>query len=163
MATPSVNAPTPEPVKAAPFFPRWFIRSAWVGHRALYNVTRGRVGLKPATETAWGMMRLKTIGRRSGKGRVAILGYFEDGENLVTLAMNGWGAPEPAWWLNLQAQPDTLVELSGRGWLPVHGRAATTEERPRLWSRWGEYNGENLEAWASRRPGETAVVVLEPR
>ena len=45
----------------------------------------------------------------------AILGYFEDGPNLVTLAMNGWGAPEPAWWLNLQARPDTVVELAGKG------------------------------------------------
>lgn len=143
--------------------PRWFIRSAWVVHRAIYNVTGGRFGLKPATERAWGMMRLKTLGRRSGRERVAILGYFEDGPNLVTLAMNGWGAPEPAWWLNLQAQPDTVVELSKTGWRPVHGRTATAEERPRLWARWGEYNGEHMDAYAARRPGETAVVILEPR
>lgn len=26
-----------------------------------------------------------------------IVGYDEDGPNLVTLAMNGWGASEPAW------------------------------------------------------------------
>ena len=89
------------------------------------------------TEQTWGMMRLKTIGRKSGKQRVAILGYFEDGPNLVTLAMNGWGAPEPAWWLNLQARPDTVVEIAGTGWRPVHGRVATAEERPRLWARSG--------------------------
>ena len=57
------------------------------------------------------MMRLKTIGRKSGRERAAILGYYEDGPNLVTMAMNGWGEPEPAWWLNLQAHPDTIVEL----------------------------------------------------
>jgi hypothetical protein len=45
----------------------------------------------------------------------------------------------------------------------VRGRAATAEERPQLWSRWGEYNGKNLEGWASRRSRETAVVILEPR
>jgi hypothetical protein len=28
--------------------------------------------------------------------RQAILGYFEDGPDLVTMAMNGWGDPEPA-------------------------------------------------------------------
>jgi hypothetical protein len=27
------------------------------------------------------------------------LGYVEDGDNLVTLAMNGWGDADP-WWLN---------------------------------------------------------------
>ena len=109
------------------------------------------------------MMRLRTTGRRSGKERVAILGYYEDGPNLVTMAMNGWGEAEPAWWLNLQANPDTTVELpDGPG--AVHGRAATHEERPRLWARWAEYDGpDKLDSWASRRPRETAVVILEPR
>ena len=87
------------------------------------------------------MMRLKTVGRRSGRERHAILGYFEDGPNLVTMAMNGWGEPEPAWWLNLQANPDTTVELPD-GPRAVRGRAATAEERPRLWARWAEYDGE---------------------
>ena len=48
-------------------------------------------------------MRLTTIGRRSGRTRAVIVGYFEDGTNLVTMAMNGWRSAEPAWWLNLQA------------------------------------------------------------
>jgi hypothetical protein len=52
-----------------------------------------------------------------------ILGYFEDGENLVTMAMNGWGEGEPAWWLNLQAHPDARVELADGSRL-VRGREA---------------------------------------
>jgi deazaflavin-dependent oxidoreductase (nitroreductase family) len=148
--------------RRAPLPPRWFVRSAWIVHRALYALTRGRLGLRPANATTWGMMRLTTIGRRSGRERTAILGYFEDGPNLVTLAMNGWGAPEPAWWLNLQAHPDTTVTLRD-GSRPVHGRAATPEERPRLWTRWTEYDGADLDSWAARRPTETAVVILEPR
>lgn len=141
--------------------PRFVIRAAWVIHRALYRLSRGRLGLRPATETTWGMMRLKTLGRKSGRERVAILGYYEDGANLVTMAMNGWGAPEPAWWLNLQANPAANVELHDRAFA-VHGRAATPEERPRLWELWRRYDGEALDAWASRRPRETAVVILEP-
>ena len=117
-ALPPSDASASESVKQAPFFPRWFIRSAWFIHRAIYNVSGGRLGLRPVTEQTWGMMRLKTVGRKSGKQRVAILGYFEDGPNLVTLAMNGWGAPEPAWWLNLQARPDTVVEIAGTGLAP---------------------------------------------
>jgi deazaflavin-dependent oxidoreductase (nitroreductase family) len=54
-------------------------------------------------------LRLHTTGRRTGAKRVAILGYFEDGPNLFTLAMNGWGEPDPAWWLNLQANPDATI------------------------------------------------------
>ena len=106
------------------------------------------------------MMRLQTIGRRSGAPRSAILGYFEDGTNLVTMAMNGWGEPEPAWWLNLQAHPETSVETVD-GPMVVRGRAATGDERARLWAKWAEYD-EKLDAWASRRPNETAVVILEP-
>ncbi len=151
-----------QPSRRASLPPRWFIRSAWVIHRALYALTRGRLGLRPVTPTTWGMMRLTTTGRRSGRARKAILGYFEDGPNLVTMAMNGWGEPEPAWWLNLQAHPDTTVELPD-GPRAVHGRAATPDERPRLWARWAEYDGENLDSWAARRPRETAVVILEPR
>lgn len=51
--------------------------------------------------------------RRAGWPRSLIVGYFEDGPNLVALAMNGWADPEPAWWRNLQAQPEATVELVG--------------------------------------------------
>ena len=90
----------------------------------------------------------------------AILGYYEDGPNLVTMAMNGWGAPEPAWWLNLQAQPNVEVELKN-GTREVRARAAVGEERERLWTRCREF-GSDPDAYADRRPGQTEVVVLEP-
>ncbi len=90
-----------------------------------------------------------------------ILGYFDDGPNLVTMAMNGWAEAEPAWWLNLQAQPEATVDLASGGYA-VTGRAAEGEERERLWARWREID-KNLDGYASRRPNETAVVVLEPR
>ena len=141
--------------------PRWFIRAFWLGHRGLHTATGGRVGLTRPKPGKWGMMRLRTVGRRTGAERSAILGYFEDGFDLVTMAMNGWGEPEPAWWLNLQAQPDTTVDtVDGRR--AVHGRAATAEERSRLWARWASYD-KDLDAWAARRPQETAVVILEPQ
>lgn len=91
-----------------------------------------------------------------------IIGYFEDGPNLVSMAMNGWGAPEPAWWLNLQANPQAVVEVKGRVPRAVVARAAAGDERERLWQRWRELD-KKLDSYASRRPHETAVVVLEPR
>ena len=141
--------------------PRWFIRSFWALQRALYSVTGGRLGLRTATADRWGMMRLTTVGRRTGAERTAILGYFEDGPDLVTMAMNGWADPEPAWWLNLQAHPDATVDLPA-GSRAVHGRAAHPDERPRLWARWAAYD-KDLDAFAARRSRETAVVILEPR
>jgi deazaflavin-dependent oxidoreductase (nitroreductase family) len=110
-------------------------------------------------------MRLRTIGRRSGQERAAILGYFEDGPNLVTLAMNGWADPDPAWWLNLQSHPEAVVELRGGSPCMVRGRAAEGEERTRLLERFHDYHGwgDDLTAFTSLRSQETAVVVLEPR
>jgi F420H(2)-dependent quinone reductase len=159
-----MSAPNPaRSGRPAPLPPRGVIRGAWTIHRLILRVTRGRRGLRPQTPARWGMMRLTTTGRRSGAVRHAILGYFEDGPNLVTMAMNGWGEPEPAWWLNLQANPDATVDLPD-GPRAVRGRAATAEERPRLWARWAAYDGEEaLASWAARRPRETAVVILEPR
>ena len=106
-------------------------------------------------------MRLNNVGRRTGVERSVMVGYFEDGPNLVTLAMNGWGEGEPAWWLNLQAHPHARVDLPG-GQRLVTGRAAHGEERERLWSRWREID-KKLDAEAALRSTETAVVVLEPR
>jgi len=161
--TPPASPPSASPPVSASLPPRWVIRAFWAIHRAIVAGSGGRLGLRPATPKQWGMMRLETIGRRSRAKRVAILGYFEDGPNLVTMAMNGWGAPEPAWWLNLQANPDTTVEVTG-GERAVRGRAARPDERPRLWAKWADYDGEeNLRSWSARRPNETAVVILEPR
>ena len=142
--------------------PRWFVRTAWVVHRAIHRLTGGRRGLWKPRPGKWGAMRLTTVGRRTGKERSAILGYFEDGPNLVTMAMNGWAEPEPAWWLNLQAQPDVTVELKD-GTRAVKGRAAKGEERERLWARFREFGDDDVDGYATRRPSETAVVVLEPR
>jgi deazaflavin-dependent oxidoreductase (nitroreductase family) len=141
--------------------PRWFVRLAWVTHRAIYRVTAGRLGPWRPKPGRWGTLRLTTTGRRSGQPRSVIVGYFEDGPNLVTLAMNGWADPEPAWWLNLQARPDATVDLVGEA-RAVRARAAQGAERERLWARWSDIDGQ-LDAYAARRSSETAVVVLEPR
>jgi deazaflavin-dependent oxidoreductase (nitroreductase family) len=105
-------------------------------------------------------MRLTTTGRRSGQQRSVILAYVEDGPDLVTLAMNGWGEGEPAWWLNLRANPGARVELPD-GVRAVRARAATGAERDRLWQRFRELD-RNLDGYAALRSTETAVVVLEP-
>ena len=140
--------------------PRGFVRLAWSTHRSLYGVTGGRVGLRRAKANRWGMMRLTTTGRRTGQERSVILGYFDDGPNLVTMAMNGWADAEPAWWLNIQAHPEASVDVVD-GQRRVRGRQAEGEERTRLWARWREIDS-NLDGYAALRSSETAVVILEP-
>lgn len=141
--------------------PRWVVRGFWSAHRAWFRATGGRRGLWPPTAGTWGAMRLTVVGRRSGEQRSVILGYLEDGPNLVTLAMNGWAPQEPAWWLNLQAHPRAQVRLKRGGVRSVVARAADGEERARLWQRWQQVDA-RIDEYARRRPGGTAVVVLEP-
>ncbi len=141
--------------------PRWFIVLFWHGHRALLRATHGRLGLWRPKPGRWGALRLTTTGRRTGRPRRVVIGYVEDGRNLVTMAMNGWGPGEPAWWLNLQACPGATVQTrDGTG--QVRARRAEGSERERLWARWAAID-KNLDDYAARRPAQTAVVVFEPR
>jgi F420H(2)-dependent quinone reductase len=141
--------------------PRWFVRLAWYAHRALYRVTGGRVGLWRARSHRWGTLRLTTTGRRTNQERSVILGYLEDGPNLITMAMNGWADGEPAWWLNLQAHPSARVDLAD-GPRSVKAHAAAGAERSRLWAKWREVEPK-LDGYAALRSSETAVVILEPQ
>ena len=142
--------------------PPWIKHLAWRLHRGLYRLSGGRFLWTPENKRGWGALHLVTTGRRTGRERVVILGYLEDGAGLVTLAMNGWDEGHPAWWLNLEANPEASVRLAGDdGVRRVRGRAATGEERERLWLRWVEVDV-HLEAWAGARDTETPVVVLEP-
>ena len=146
--------------------PRLFVRIAWVLHRAAYSITGGRLGLwRPEAGGKFGTMRLKTIGRRSGRPRIAIVGYYEDGPDLVTLAMNGWADAEPAWWMNLQARPDATVDLP-HGSRAVRARIAVGAERERLWARFGDNPGwgDDIDALAAPRStsGRSSCSSLAP-
>lgn len=115
-----------------------------------------------SNKRGWGALRLTTIGRKSGQPRIVIIGYLEDGHDLVALAMNGHHEGHPSWWLNLEAAADAVVQLAGQPPRPVRARAAAGEERDRLWQRWVT-GDQNLDGYAARRSTETPVVVLGPR
>jgi deazaflavin-dependent oxidoreductase (nitroreductase family) len=149
--------------KASPRVPRWLVRTIWFVHRRLYAATGRRFGLRPPADRQWGMLRLESVGRRSGRARLAILGYIEDGPNVVVPAMNGWADPEPAWWLNLQANPAATIELPGGDRRRVIARAAGADERSLLWRRLVDLGSSAYtDANAATRSRQTAIVVLEP-
>ncbi len=137
------------------------MHTAWRVHRALYRLSGGRFLWTTASKRGWGALRLTTIGRKSRQERSVIIGYLEDGPNLVALAMNGWDEGHPAWWLNLEAHPDAVVQLARQQPRPVRARRSVGTERDQLWRRWVAVDP-NLDALAGRRSTETPVIVLEP-
>lgn len=127
-------------------------------HAWLIRTTGGRVG----TRFVYGsrLLVLRTTGRRSGQQRESPMVYIEDGSNLVVCASNGASARPPAWWLNLQAQPDAQALANGR-WRPVRARRATEAEAARLWPRLQEAYG-GFDHYREIAKRELPVVILEP-
>ncbi len=147
-----------------PYVPRWLVRTIWTGHRTIYRVTGGRLGLRPAGPAQWGMLRLTTVGRKTGRERVAIVGFIENQGRFVTPAMNGWADPEPAWWLNLQANPEASIVLPDGSRRAVTARAADPDERARLWAAFLALRSSAFtDASAALRSRETSLVIFEPR
>ena len=142
--------------------PAWFVHLAWRVHRGLYQLSGGRFLWTPANKRGWGALRMTAVGRASGQERRVILGYIEDGPDLVVVAMNGWDEGHPAWWLNLEAHPDAVVRIAGEDERPVRAHEAVGEERDRLWQRWIAVDPDHG-FYAARRATETPVVVFSPR
>ena len=149
----------PRPPKVPP---SWFVHTAWRAHRLLYRISGGRFLWSTSNKRGWGALRLTTIGRKTGQERSVIIGYVEDGPNLVGVAMNGWDEGHPSWWLNLEAHPDAVVRQTGQQPRRVRAHAATGDERERLWQLWVAVDPK-LDAYAGLRGTQTPVVVLEPR
>ena len=108
---------------------RFLIRAISRTHGGLYRASGGRL-----LDRVVGMpvLLLTTTGRRSGKRRTVALTYFGDGADLVVIGSFGGSDLPPAWWLNLQRDPQASVRIGGTT-STVTARAATTEEHDRLW------------------------------
>jgi deazaflavin-dependent oxidoreductase (nitroreductase family) len=99
-------------------------------HVALFRLTHGRIGSRIGNGLP--VLLLTTTGRKSGRRRTTPLLYVEDGGRHVVVASVGGAPKHPAWYLNLQADPRTTVEV-GRRRLAVRAETAEPEERARLW------------------------------
>ena len=121
----------------------------------------GRIGTRASSDDRIGTLFLHTIGRKSGEPRTNGLFYLDDGPDIIVVASNAGADREPAWWLNLQAQPDAEVEMGGKRH-PVRAREATTDEAARLWPRLDAANPDFV-TYRARVSRQIPVVVLEPR
>lgn len=98
----------------------------WKVDPYLMRVTGGRVGMGLFMPTAL----LETLGAKSGAVRRNVVIYFHDGDR-VTIVASKLGLPShPAWFHNLQADPNVTF-----GGIPMRATVVGDEaERRRLWT-----------------------------
>jgi deazaflavin-dependent oxidoreductase (nitroreductase family) len=128
-------------------------------HRAVINLSKGRIFGK-----AFGMplVEIVTTGRRSGKERATMLSVpIVDGDRLVLVASFGGDERHPAWYLNLQANPEVRATIAGST-RNMFARIATEEERVELWPRITSVF-EGYARYQKRTERQIPVVILEPK
>jgi len=116
-------------------------RAGWVAdHVRRYVETGGADGHE------WRGVRtllLTTRGRRSGTARRTALIYGEHDGDLVVVASYGGAPQHPDWYVNLEADPEVVIQVGDRV-MPARARTAEPEERPELWrlmaSIWPAYD-----------------------
>ena len=127
-------------------------------HRLLYRLSGGRVGGR-----LWNLpvVLLTTTGRKTGKPRTVPLCSLRDGDDVVVIASYGGLDQPPAWWLNLEANPQAEVQ-DGRARRHVVARTASPDERARLWAEVTARAPGYLE-YERRTTREIPVVILQSR
>ena len=126
-------------------------------HVDRYRATDGAEGHDwQGTQT----LLLTTTGRRSGEQRTSPLIYGRTpGDEVMVVASKGGSDAPPAWYRNLEADPEVEVQVKGDRF---HARArdATPEEKPELWrtmaGHWPAYDD-----YQRNTDREIPVVVLE--
>jgi F420H(2)-dependent quinone reductase len=126
-------------------------------HVAAYRATKGKIGGRLMNSP---VLLLLTTGRKSGKERTTPLLFLRDGVNYIMVASNGGTAGDPAWWLNLQKDPEAIVEVGGRT-LRVRAEGVKGEEKRRLWTRLVE-TYPLYESYQRRTDREIPVILLRP-
>jgi F420H(2)-dependent quinone reductase len=126
--------------------------------RYLYRLSGGKIGGVPGTQA----LLLTTTGRRSGKPRTTPLIYIPDGEALVVVASFGGSDVHPAWYLNLEANPDVEVKIRREPAQRMRARRATPAESERLWPELIKvYSG--YAKYREKTAREIPLVILESR
>jgi deazaflavin-dependent oxidoreductase (nitroreductase family) len=102
---------------------------------------------------------LTTTGRRSGQERKSALIYQPYGDAYLIVASKGGADEPPAWYVNLQAQPDVTVQV-GADRFAARARTASADEKPAMWRTmtavWPDYD-----EYQKKTSREIPIVVLE--
>jgi deazaflavin-dependent oxidoreductase (nitroreductase family) len=125
-------------------------------HVDRYRATGGKEGHEWKGTTT---LILTTKGRKSGEQRDTPLIYQQHGDDYVVVgSKGGWDHP-PAWYLNLEADPEVEVQVMDDVF-KARAHTADAEEKPELWklmtATWPAYDD-----YQKRTEREIPVVVLE--
>jgi deazaflavin-dependent oxidoreductase (nitroreductase family) len=105
-------------------------------HKVLYQLSGGRLGAR----MGWiDVALVETTGRKSGKQRVSPLACYPYKDSIVVSASNSGLENHPAWYLNMQADPNVTVRL-GRDQYKAVAEEVPEEEREALWRKIVELN-----------------------
>ena len=126
-------------------------------HRAVFKLTRGRVGGRLVDND---MLLLTTVGARTGRDHTVPLLYLVDGDSFVVIASYGGRDDHPQWYMNLMATPLASVQMGSKS-IEVEARTASGEERSRLW-RDVVRAYDQYQAYQSRTDRKIPVLILEP-
>jgi deazaflavin-dependent oxidoreductase (nitroreductase family) len=80
------------------------------------------------------MIIVHHVGAKTGTAYETPLVYQADGDNFVIFASFGGAPTDPAWFRNLKANPDTVVEV-GAETIPVTAAEVTGAQRDEIYAR----------------------------
>jgi deazaflavin-dependent oxidoreductase (nitroreductase family) len=128
-------------------------------HRFVFDVSKGKVAGKAS---GMPVVKLATVGRKSGKQRTTMLTTpLEEDDKVVLVASYGGDDRDPMWFSNLVANPDVEVVMRGSN-SKMHARVAEGDERTRLWETLTAKHA-NYAGYQRKTSRQIPVVVLEPR
>jgi deazaflavin-dependent oxidoreductase (nitroreductase family) len=104
---------------------------------------------------------LVTTGRRTGVPRRTCLIYGTAGDEFVVVASKGGADEDPAWFLNLRADPRVGVQVGSRRFTAL-ARVASSAERENLWSQMARIFP-LYEEYAQKTEREIPIVLLAPQ
>jgi deazaflavin-dependent oxidoreductase (nitroreductase family) len=138
---------------------------AWIAeHLRIYRESGGAEGHMFDSRVGGGIglvpsLLLTTVGRRSGEKRTSPLFYGTAGDAYVVIGSKGGADTQPAWYLNLRANPKVEVQVA-REHFTARARVAIGEEREQLWERMVQIYPPYRE-YQQKTKREIPVVVLE--
>lgn len=100
-------------------------------HRGVYKLSGGRLGGSFGQSK---VILVTTTGRKSGKKRTLPLIGVDHGDGWGVIASASGHDTHPAWYLNLQANPEAIVTV-GKAEHAVVARVLEGEERQQVWDQ----------------------------